>query len=163
MPAFQVCKPAFYGHNDNRKFFYHYRIAPVSFIPLARIPSGIRYMALALEDSTFYKNNGIDISAISSAYKEDRAMKRMYFGASTITQQLSRTLFLTPDKSFLRKYLEAITALEMNTLIPKNRVLELYLNYAEWGKGIPEWVPLPIIITGKIPGPLTGMKWPDYV
>lgn len=57
-------------------------------------------------------------------------------GGSTINQQLARTLFLSPDKNYLRKYVEAIAALSLNAVIDKKRIFELYLNYIEWGKGV---------------------------
>jgi len=133
---FRFVNPPFTAIMLYRNIFYHYRIKPVAFVRLSNIPAPMRWMVLRLEDSNFYTHFGIDLGAISGAIQRDRAFGRLYFGGSTITQQLSRTIFLTPDKSFFRKYLEAITALDMNIIIPKNRVLELYFNYAEWGKGI---------------------------
>ena len=50
--------------------------------------------------------------------------------------QVARTLFLVPEKSYVRKYLEVLTALELEALLPKKRILELYFGYAEWGKGL---------------------------
>ena len=57
-------------------------------------------------------------------------------GGSTITQQLARTLFLNPERTYLRKYLEAIVALELDLLLSKRRILELYVNTIEYGKGV---------------------------
>ena len=58
------------------------------------------------------------------------------YGGSTITQQLSRTLFLMPKKVMIRKYTELLISMEMEMILSKERILELYLNYCEWGKGI---------------------------
>jgi len=57
------------------------------------------------------------------------------YGGSTITMQVARTLFLLPTKSYIRKYFEAITALELELILSKDRILELYFGYAEWVKG----------------------------
>jgi monofunctional biosynthetic peptidoglycan transglycosylase len=97
-----------------------------------------RYLNLivSMEDPLFYQHNGIDLDSMRSAARVNHRYKKIISGASTIDQQLARTLFLFPDKLYLRKYLEVIAAIIMDATISKERILELYVNYAEWGRGI---------------------------
>jgi len=105
-------------------------------IKLADLPWYIEYMLIRLEDCNFRKHNGIDIEAMKHAMEMNKTVGSGSYGGSTITQQLARTLYLFPDKLYVRKYLEIVIALEMEIFIPKDRILELYLNNVEWGKGI---------------------------
>jgi monofunctional biosynthetic peptidoglycan transglycosylase len=114
----------------------HQKAEPVRFVPLQRIPLVARRMVIKLEDYRFYNHWGIDLGAIRDAYLTDRAIGYPLYGGSTIPQQLARNLFLTPRKTYVRKYSEALIALEMDLFMPKNRILELYLNCIEWGRGI---------------------------
>jgi monofunctional biosynthetic peptidoglycan transglycosylase len=114
----------------------HQKARPLLFVPLRRIPRAARDMLVRLEDFKFYRHAGIDLGAIRDAYALNRAVGRRMYGGSTIPQQLARTLFLTPRKTYLRKYVEAIIAVEMDLLLSKDRLLELYCNYIEWGKGV---------------------------
>jgi len=93
-------------------------------------------MIIGMEDPSFYSHNGIDIQAIQMAAKFNSRYGGKYLGASTITQQLTRTLVLFPDKLYIRKYLEIIASITIDAIVPKDRILELYVNYAEWGRGI---------------------------
>jgi len=119
-----------------REHVYGYRSAPVTFAPFSTIPDDIIKMVIATEDYQFYSHFGIDIEAIKRAYFINRKVGYRMFGGSTITQQISRTLFLLPKKILLRKYAEMIIAIEMDLILPKERILELYLNYCEWGHGV---------------------------
>ena len=114
----------------------HQKALPVRFVPLRDIPRVARRMVIRLEDFHFYSHLGIDLGAIRDAYLVDRSIGYPLYGGSTIPQQLARNLFLTPRKTYFRKYCEAFIAVEMDLLMPKDRILELYLNYIEWGKGI---------------------------
>lgn len=108
-----------------------------TYLPLNRIPSSVVRMLIIAEDCNFYRHNGIDMeSLITALQKNIKIGNAKYYGGSTISQQLARTMLLLPSKSFFRKYLEAIIALEMELILGKNRIIELYLNYAEWGKGV---------------------------
>lgn len=108
-----------------------------SFTPLNRIPKSVVKMVIIAEDCNFYRHNGIDIEGILIAIEKNLKIGNMkYYGGSTISQQVARTMFLLPEKSFFRKYLELIITFEMELILGKDRILELYLNYAEWGKGI---------------------------
>jgi monofunctional biosynthetic peptidoglycan transglycosylase len=119
-----------------RKINNHYRIKPITFISLKKIPRPIVTMVIAAEDYRFYEHWGIDIDGIKEALFTKDNLEKKYIGGSTITQQLARTLFLVPNKSFTRKYFEILIAIEMDALMKKDRILELYLNTIEWGKGI---------------------------
>jgi hypothetical protein len=92
-------------------------------------------MVVRLEDGHFWTHPGIRLGAIRDAYLINRNIGYALYGGSTITQQLARNLFLTPRKTYFRKYLEAITAICMDLVLPKTRILELYLNVIEWGRG----------------------------
>jgi monofunctional biosynthetic peptidoglycan transglycosylase len=107
----------------------------IRFTTLREIPRPVRDMAVRLEDWHFWTHPGIDLGAIREAYLVNRNIGYALYGGSTITQQLARNLFLTPRKTYFRKYLEALTALAMDLVLPKTRILELYLNVVEWGKG----------------------------
>jgi monofunctional biosynthetic peptidoglycan transglycosylase len=103
-----------------------------SVVPLARIAPTLRLAVIVAEDGSFCHNRGIDLGAIREALEQsdDLADAR---GASTITQQTAKNLFLWPGHSFVRKAFEVPLALWINLLLPKRRVLEIYLNIAEWG------------------------------
>jgi monofunctional biosynthetic peptidoglycan transglycosylase len=76
------------------------------------------------------------MEAFARAREINARIGRTLYGGSTLTMQVARTLFLVPVKSYVRKYLEVLTAFELEALLPKNRILELYFGYAEWGKGL---------------------------
>jgi len=105
-------------------------------IPIKSISRKYQRLLVNTEDPNFYRHYGIDPEAIVTAIHVNWKYGKKLSGASTITQQLTRTLFLFPDKLYLRKYLETIAAITIDAIIPKKRILELYFNYAEWGRGI---------------------------
>ncbi len=115
---------------------YHYAIKPVRFLELEKIPPSVRRMFVMVEDKTFYTNPGINIAAMRTAWEVNRKLGYPAYGASTITQQLTRSLFLDTKRSYIRKYVEIIMSLTLNLVMSKDRQLELYLNYIEWGKGV---------------------------
>jgi monofunctional biosynthetic peptidoglycan transglycosylase len=119
-----------------RQFVSRFRNQSVRFIPLESIPAYARRMFVQVEDHNFYRHHGIDLQAIRDAYRINRRLGYVYYGGSTISQQLARTLFLAPTRTYLRKYLETLIALEMEIFLPKKRILELYVNYIEYGEGI---------------------------
>ena len=90
---------------------------------------------MAAEDQNFPNHHGLDVHAIAKAL-EDREQTGRLRGASGITQQLAKNLFLWPGRSLLRKALEAYLAVVMEVLLPKHRILELYLNVVELGPGV---------------------------
>jgi monofunctional biosynthetic peptidoglycan transglycosylase len=104
-----------------------------SFVPLDRIAPILPLTVILAEDGTFCRNRGIDLGAMREALErsgEDVAESR---GASTITQQTAKNLFLWQGRSYVRKALEIPLALWLNLVLPKRRILEIYLNIVELG------------------------------
>jgi len=104
-------------------------------VPLSAISPELQHAVIASEDNRFCRHHGIDWGAVSDAVGEYDAEGRLR-GASTITMQVARNLFLWPGGGFFRKSIEAALALTIDALWPKRRILEVYLNIAEWGNGI---------------------------
>jgi monofunctional glycosyltransferase len=104
-----------------------------TWIDLEKIAPVMRMAVVAAEDQKFPFHSGFDFKSISDAVQE-RAENRRIRGASTITQQVAKNLFLWPDASFLRKGVEAYFTVLIETLWPKRRILETYLNIAEFGE-----------------------------
>jgi len=94
----------------------------------------LRRAVLAFEDDRFYLHNGFDFEEIENALERSRRGRRLR-GASTITQQTAKNLFLWEGRSFVRKGVEAYVALILEVVLSKDRILDLYLNLAEWGDG----------------------------
>ncbi len=107
-----------------------------SWIPYWRISPYLIKAVLIAEDDKFWSHEGFDYEAIQKAIEKDLKAKKFKFGGSTITQQLARNLFLSPEKSLTRKISEAIITWRIERVLSKKRILELYLNVAEWGEGI---------------------------
>ena len=101
-------------------------------VPLNRIAPALRLSVIIAEDGTFCRNRGIDLGAIREAMQQSDELGEAR-GASTITQQTAKNLFLWEGRSFIRKALEFPLALWLNLVLPKRRVLEIYLNIVEWG------------------------------
>ena len=118
-----------------RRLTTHTVVRPVHYVPLRQVPPALRSMVVRLEDFRFYQHRGVDLGALRDAWMINASIGRTAVGGSTIPMQLARNLFLTPRKTYFRKYLESVIALEMDLILPKNRILELYLNCIEWGKG----------------------------
>lgn len=106
-----------------------------TWVPLESISPSLRLAVIAAEDQRFPAHNGLDARAISRALDDHRAGGNLR-GASTITQQTAKNLFLWPGRNFVRKGLEAWFAVLMEVLWPKTRILEVYLNVAEFGPGV---------------------------
>jgi monofunctional biosynthetic peptidoglycan transglycosylase len=119
-----------------RAVFYRWPLKKLRYVPLKGVPSQTRRMIIKVEDGSFYSHNGVVLAALKNAWSLNKGLGKPTYGGSTITMQTARTLFLVPEKSYLRKYLEMIIALEMEQVLGKDRIFELYLNYAEWGKGV---------------------------
>ena len=104
-------------------------------MPLQQIPPALRNAIIAVEDARFYSHFGVDVRGISRAAYANFRHGRVVEGGSTITQQLAKVLFLTPDRSFSRKMKEALLAFELEKRYSKDRLLELYLNQVYMGHG----------------------------
>ncbi len=119
-----------------RKVFAPYKLKQRRFVKLKDIPNHTKRMLMISEDSKFKTHFGFDFEAISKAFKRNKKSGRIRIGGSTLTQQVSRSIFLTTHRNLFRKYLEAWITIEMEVFLSKNRIMELYFNYVEWGKGI---------------------------
>lgn len=101
--------------------------------PSNRIPPEMKWAVILAEDSNFYKHDGIDVKAIREAIKYDLEKQSMARGASTITQQVAKNVFLSREKTITRKLKEVYLAWRMEQELTKGRILELYLNVVELG------------------------------
>jgi len=106
------------------------------FVPLARISLNLQHAVVAAEDGRFRKHHGFDWIEMQKVVQEDLKRHRIGRGGSTITQQLVKNLFLTTERSFVRKGAEFALVPITEALLSKDRILELYLNVIEWGPGI---------------------------
>src|SRR5690606_16036164 len=105
-----------------------------TWVPLSHVSRNLIRAVVVSEDGRFCQHMGIDFKEMSEAF--ERAVDGMPRGASTISMQLSKNLFLWPTKSYLRKVIEAPVTLVIELLWPKWRILEVYLNIVEWGPGV---------------------------
>ncbi len=106
-----------------------------SWVPYSKISPYLIKAVLIAEDDKFWSHEGFDYEAIQKAIEKNVKAKKFKFGGSTISQQLARNLFLSPEKSLTRKISEAVITWRMEKALSKRRILELYLNVAEWGEG----------------------------
>ncbi len=105
-------------------------------VPYDRISRNLTRAVLAGEDSRFFDHTGFDWEEMRKALEEDWNRGEFRRGASTITQQLAKNLFLSTSKNPLRKLHEALITKEMEWILGKRRILEIYLNVIEWGDGV---------------------------
>jgi penicillin-binding protein 1A len=122
-------------YGDDDEFLTEFQAEKRIFVPLQQIPAGLRNAIIAVEDARFYSHFGVDLRGIARAAYANFRHGRVVEGGSTITQQLAKLLFLTPDRSFSRKVKEALLALELEKRYSKDRLLELYLNQIYMGHG----------------------------
>jgi monofunctional biosynthetic peptidoglycan transglycosylase len=101
-----------------------------------RISPHLKRAVVAAEDAKFVGHEGFDWQAIHKAMERNERQGRVVAGASTISQQLAKNLFLSGERSWLRKAQEAAITWMLEATLSKRRILELYLNYAEWGEGV---------------------------
>jgi monofunctional glycosyltransferase len=104
-----------------------------SWTPSGSIPAEMKWAVIVAEDANFYKHEGIDVKALKKAIKYDLEKKSFARGASTITQQVAKNLFLSREKTISRKIKELILAKRMEQELTKGRIIELYLNVVELG------------------------------
>jgi monofunctional biosynthetic peptidoglycan transglycosylase len=100
------------------------------------ISENLRGAVVTSEDDNFYEHDGVDWKALRAAWDRDKKEHRLSAGGSTITMQLARNLYLSPSKNPLRKIKEILIARRLEKELGKRRILDLYLNVVEWGKGI---------------------------
>ncbi len=138
----------FWGHfNPDTTRFMSIRLAElrekdpqarlkVQWVPYERISPHLKRAIIAAEDAKFVDHEGFDWEGIQKALEKNQKRGRIVAGGSTITQQLAKNLFLSPQKSFWRKGEEALITLMIETLWSKRRIFEVYLNVIEWGNGV---------------------------
>jgi monofunctional biosynthetic peptidoglycan transglycosylase len=105
-------------------------------VALQRIPESMIRAVIVAEDSRFYSHGGVDWEALGDAMEYNLARGRMVYGGSTISQQTTKNLFLSPSRNPLRKWHELILTLAMEHHLSKRRIMEYYLNVAQFGRGI---------------------------
>jgi monofunctional glycosyltransferase len=119
-------------------------------VPYAQISDNLKRAVIASEDGDFIYHDGVEWDAIEKAWQknakaEELALKKSrsgklktpkIMGGSTITQQLAKNLFLSGERTLLRKGQEFVLAVSIELVLPKRRILEIYLNHVEWGEGV---------------------------
>jgi monofunctional biosynthetic peptidoglycan transglycosylase len=152
--AFLVVQAWFLGHVFYYKFrapgetsFMQHRLSELRtknpqaalryrFVSYDRISSQLKRAMIAAEDARFVEHEGFDWDGIQVALDKNWKRGRTVAGGSTISQQLAKNLFLTSERSWLRKGEEALITLMLEAVLDKERILELYLNVIEWGSGV---------------------------
>ena len=125
--AFMAYREAEWGR-EGKKYKIQQR-----WVPYSAISPYLVKAVLIGEDDKFWQHEGFDYEAIQKALEKDIKAKKFKLGGSTISQQLAKNLYLTPSKNPLRKIREAIITWRMERVLTKRRILEIYLNVAEWG------------------------------
>ena len=105
-------------------------------VPMNWIPVTMRNAVIVAEDSRFYRHTGFDLDALKEAMEYNVEHLDFKYGASTISQQTIKNMFLTSARNPLRKWHELILTIGMEIKLSKKRILEIYLNVAEFGKGV---------------------------
>ncbi len=105
-------------------------------VSLAHIPKHVRKAVLITEDARFYNHAGIDWHEVGKSFETNWEKGRIVRGGSTITQQLAKNLYLSTSRDPIRKFKELLIAWMLEATLSKKRILELYLNIIEWGRGI---------------------------
>ena len=112
------------------------RVITKQWVPYEKISLSIKQAVIASEDANFTVHDGVDWDALEKAAKENVANGKIKRGGSTITMQLSKNLFLSAEQSYIRKAEEMLITGMLEVVLSKKRILEIYLNVAEWGIGI---------------------------
>lgn len=127
-------------------------------VPYSRISPYLVKAVIISEDDKFWSHEGFDYEAIKKAVEKDIKAGKFKAGGSTISQQLARNLFLTPEKSALRKLKEAAITWKIERTLSKRRIIELYLNVVEWGDGLYGAEAASMYYFGKSASELTPME-----
>lgn len=107
-----------------------------AYIPLSMISKSLVHAVIVGEDGTFYRNDGVDWHEVKQSLKADIEAMKIVRGSSTISMQLAKNLWFTTSRDPLTKFNEVISAYMLNFYLSKYRIMELYLNYIEFGRGI---------------------------
>lgn len=121
-----------YREQDWKRQGRKYRINQ-KWVPISQISPYLIKAVLIAEDDKFWSHEGFDYEAMQKAMEKDIKSGKFKAGGSTISQQLAKNLYLSPSKNPLRKIAEAVITWRMENVLAKRRILELYLNVAEWG------------------------------
>lgn len=105
-------------------------------VPLSSISANLKNAVLIAEDAAFFQHEGLDYSEIREAIKINAEKMEFARGASTITQQLAKNLYLSPSKNPIRKLKELLLTFSLERNLSKRRIFEIYLNVIEWGDGV---------------------------
>jgi monofunctional biosynthetic peptidoglycan transglycosylase len=105
-------------------------------VPYARISQNLKRAVIVTEDSAYWQHDGVDYEQLRESMETNWERGEFARGASTITQQLAKNLYLTPDKNPLRKLKELLITRRLEVELSKQRILEIYLNVIEWGDGV---------------------------
>jgi monofunctional biosynthetic peptidoglycan transglycosylase len=105
-------------------------------VPYERISPQLKRAVIAAEDANFTTHDGVDWDAIEKAHDRNQRSGKVIAGGSTITMQLAKNLFLSGERSYLRKAQELAITYMLEAVLSKDRILEIYLNVAEWGIGV---------------------------
>jgi monofunctional biosynthetic peptidoglycan transglycosylase len=107
-----------------------------AWMPYERISNNLKRAVIASEDANFTEHDGIDWEALEKAWERNNKRHKVTGGGSTITQQLAKNLFLSGSRNYLRKGQELVIAYMLETVMSKQRILEIYLNVVEFGRGV---------------------------
>lgn len=128
---------AFMRHAQERRLARHLPPTLVQqWVPYGRISPNLKRCVVAAEDARFLEHDGVDWTAMEKAYERNRRPGRRIHGGSTISQQLAKNLFLSAHRTYARKVQELLITWMIEAVWGKRRILEVYLNVAEWGDGI---------------------------
>jgi len=105
-------------------------------VPYQQISRNLKRAIIASEDANFSEHEGIDWEALQKAYEKNIRKGKVVSGGSTITQQLAKNLFLSGDRSYVRKAQEFVITYMLEFWMSKERIFEIYLNVVEWGEGV---------------------------
>ncbi len=135
--SFQDYQPSLVSrvYADNGKIIGQFFIERRLYTPIDQIPKALTQAVIAVEDTRFLEHPGLDIVGIGRAAWTNLKKGGRFQGASTITQQLARALFLTPERTYTRKIKELILAIKMEWVLTKDQILEMYLNQIYFGHG----------------------------
>src|SRR2546428_7094731 len=122
-------------YDESDELITEFHVERRIFVSLGQMPLGLKQAIIATEDARFYSHFGVDPMGIARAVYQNFRRGRIVEGGSTITQQLAKILFLTPDRSLERKLKEAVLAVELERRYSKDRILEMYLNQVYFGHG----------------------------
>jgi monofunctional biosynthetic peptidoglycan transglycosylase len=105
-------------------------------VPYDKISNQLKRAIIASEDANFSEHDGVDWDAMEKAYEKNTKKGKIVRGGSTITQQLAKNLFLSGERSYIRKGQEFIITFMLEAVMDKERIFEIYLNVVEWGNGV---------------------------